>query len=72
MNTKRWLAGLVALTSLTAIGGSVHADPPSSNASRAEELILGLDLDEARKELASGDADDPNIALEKGRLALYE
>lgn len=72
MNTKSWLVGLVALTSLTAIGGSVHADPPSDHASRAEELILGLDLDEARKELAAGDPDDPNIALEKGRLALYE
>jgi len=67
---------LLALAFVTVIAGSVRADPGvarADHAARAAELTLGLDLDEARKEIAAaGDADDPAIALERGRLALYE
>jgi hypothetical protein len=39
----------------------------------AQALIAGLDLDEARRTLAaSGDVDEPHVALERARLAIYE
>jgi hypothetical protein len=41
-------------------------------AAHAQELIAGLDLDEARRVLSAADADDPAIVLERARLALYE
>ncbi len=39
---------------------------------RIQSLIAGLDLDEARRELMVADADDPNVALERARLAIYQ
>jgi hypothetical protein len=41
-------------------------------AARAQALIAGLDYDEARKELSDADGDDPAVALERARLAIYE
>jgi hypothetical protein len=35
-------------------------------------LIVGLDFDDARRELASADSEDPHVALERARLAIYE
>jgi hypothetical protein len=35
-------------------------------------LIAGLDYDDARKVLAAADADDPAVATERARLAIYE
>jgi len=58
-----WLAGSssadVALTSFR------HAE-------RAANAISALEFDEAKSELAQGDRDDPEIAVEEGRLAIYE
>jgi hypothetical protein len=68
------LAGLLALVSLSLRGEPVRAESPIAKlkAAHAEELTTGHDFDEARRVLASADADDPHVALEKGRLALYE
>jgi hypothetical protein len=44
----------------------------SDAAARAQALIAGLDYDEARKELSAADGDDPAVALERARLAIYE
>ena len=52
--------------------GGANAALPRDRAVRAHELIEGLDLDEARNELAQASADDPNAAIEKARLAIYE
>jgi hypothetical protein len=68
----RWIAGLL-------VAGASIVPPTSSdaqvigNAGRsAQALIAGLDFDEARAELAAGDAEDPGVALERARLAVYE
>lgn len=42
------------------------------HAMRASEMIYGLDLEDARKELDQTDLDDATAAVERGRLALYE
>ncbi len=41
-------------------------------AATARSLIVRLDLDEARRELAEADADDPRVALERARLGIYQ
>jgi len=38
----------------------------------AQALIAGLDYDEARGELADADQDDPQVCLERARLAIYQ
>ncbi|MCC6215259.1 MAG: hypothetical protein IT376_10340 [Polyangiaceae bacterium] len=38
---------------------------------RVRELVLELSVEEARAELGAGEASDPAVALERGRLALY-
>jgi hypothetical protein len=54
-------------------GGRAHAAVSDSvHAALARDLTIGLDFVEAHSELAAGSADDPTIALESGRLALYE
>ncbi len=55
----------------------VLAAPSRSFAQRdlarhTQALIAGLDYDEARRELAAADGDDPAVAVERARLALYE
>jgi hypothetical protein len=65
--------GLLFAVALVALA---LASPGSSRAqhdtaARAQALIAGLDYDEARRELAS-DADDPALAVERARLAIYE
>lgn len=42
------------------------------HALRAGELTIGLDLAAAHAELDATDADDASVAIERGRLALYE
>ena len=49
---------------------SLHAQVGAAR--RAQELIAGLDLDEARRVLASADGDDPLVLLERARLAIDE
>jgi hypothetical protein len=41
-------------------------------ADRAQQLIQALDLDDARRVLAGADGEDPRVALERARLAIYE
>jgi hypothetical protein len=55
-------------------GENVRATGPMSalHATRAMEMIYGLDLDGARKELDAADLDDKVAAVERGRLAIYE
>src|SRR5207302_1296854 len=36
------------------------------------QLTVGLDFDDARRELLMASADDPNVAIERGRLGIYE
>jgi hypothetical protein len=48
------------------------ADDSVARAERATESVIGLDFDDAHKELAGGDPSSPAIALAEGRLALYE
>jgi hypothetical protein len=38
----------------------------------AQSLIVGLDYDQARAVLAAADSEDPKVALERARLAIYE
>jgi hypothetical protein len=71
----RSLLGLAGLVVFAAVlrGGTAHAAAfDSAQAAIARELTLGLDFAEAHKELSAGSPDDPNIAIESGRLALYE
>ncbi len=51
---------------------SAGADDSVARAERATEKIIGLDFDDARRELDGGDVSSPAIALAQGRLALYE
>ncbi len=73
------LAGSFALA--TQFSTDARADAPPAlpampnlidHANVAEGYTLALDFDEARKELAAGDPNDPQILVERGRLALYE
>ena len=42
------------------------------NLARASDAITAMDFDEAHRELDGADANDPNVALQAARLALYE
>ncbi len=65
------VSGFVA--SSFGLGTRGSANPlTSARAARAAELTLGLDFEDARRELLGGDEGAPEIALEIGRLALYE
>ena len=44
----------------------------ADRARRAQAFIAGLDYEPARRLLAESDAEDPAVAVERGRLALYE
>jgi hypothetical protein len=65
------LAGLAVLAWLgTMAPGTSRAQADA--APRAQAFIAGLDYDEARKVLTEADGDDPAVALERARLAIYE
>jgi hypothetical protein len=49
---------------------SSRADSDAAHHARA--LIAELDYDEARRVLAAADGDDPGVAIERARLAIYE
>ena len=79
MRLRAFLLGAVALLG----AGAVRADAPGraapslassleSPADRARRHTMVNDFDDARRELALGSSDDPAIALERARLALYE
>jgi hypothetical protein len=62
---------------ISLLAGAVAVVPSVSRAQvdaaqRAQALIAGLDYDEARHVLGEADGDDPSVALERARLAIYE
>lgn len=65
-----WLAATVATLAATADADHVRAQ--DDVARRARVLVAGLDYEDARRELASADADDPRAAIERARLAIHE
>jgi hypothetical protein len=68
---KSHLALLLALP-LLAIGSPATSRADGDEGRRVQGLIAGLDYDEARKALATADGDDPAVAIERARLAVYE
>lgn len=69
--TRKLLLVLAFLPLLAVATPSVsHAQ--TDLARRAESLIAGLDYEPARQILAGADPDDPAIAVERARLAIYE
>ncbi len=65
-----WLCALaVACAALSRDAGAVV---PSLDAAKARALTIGLDLAAARAVLAKADASDPEVGLERARLALYD
>ncbi len=75
-NLRRALALLVLAASVLAVCGPTRAlagpDPGEPAANRANELIVALEYDKARAELAKADPNSPSVVLAKARLALYE
>lgn len=71
--TFRPVAAVAIVALCTLFASHSQAGPLSQfHAARARTFILGLDLDLAKKELQQGDANDPVIQRERGRLQLYE
>ena len=66
----RWIARLTCAGGLVLV--SPHSHAQEDVAGRAQPLIAGLDYDQARRELAAANPDDPSVALERARLAIYE
>jgi hypothetical protein len=62
--------GLVCVLAGAAVPARSAAWP--DDASRAQQLTIGLDFDEARRVLSEADGDDPAVLVERARLALYE
>ncbi len=70
---NRAIFSLMLCALCTLLPAHSAAGPLSAfHANRAQQFTLGLDLDQARKELLQGDESDPEIQRERGRLALYE
>jgi hypothetical protein len=73
---RRYLAILVVGASALAVCGPSRAiaqsDPGEGTAARANELIVAMEYDKARAELAKADPNSPSVILAKARLALYE
>ncbi len=67
---RSWIVAVVGLA--LALPGASRAGGTSAQATAARDFTIGLDFDDARRELAAGDPEDPDVLLEKGRLALYE
>jgi hypothetical protein len=65
----RWVGLALAAVGL-ALAGPSAARP--DEASAVDELIAGLDYDEARQLLTAADANDPVVLLLRARLAVYE
>ncbi|HEX8795848.1 MAG TPA: hypothetical protein VF765_33090 [Polyangiaceae bacterium] len=68
----RILLRLLALLPLLALVTPSVSHAQTDLARRVEGLIAGLDYEPARQILESADADDPAIAVERARLAIYE
>jgi hypothetical protein len=57
-------------TAFLAASGPTHAQNVA--ATHAQILIAGLDFDDARRVLADAESEDPVVALDRARLAIYE
>ncbi|MDP9000346.1 MAG: hypothetical protein M3O46_09565 [Myxococcota bacterium] len=66
----RWVKWLALAFAVLAAPSDLRAE--TDFAARLQELIAGLDYDEARGALATANLDDPQVALERARLAVYE
>ncbi len=66
----RWTAWFLLATAPFVSRSQSHAQ--HDVAKHALALIAGLDCDEARAELEAADPEDPGVALERARLAIYE
>jgi hypothetical protein len=63
-----WLAALAVTLAAAPLARSGDARA----ARDAQALTVGLDYEQARATLATADPEDPNVALERARLAIYE
>jgi hypothetical protein len=63
---------LAVLFTAAAFGAPRHSRAQADFAMLARGLIAGLDCDEARRVLMAADPEDPNVALERARLSIYE
>lgn len=70
MTRRAALVGLALAAG--ALGSPVPSGAATDAARTAQELILGLDYDEARSVLSEADPEDPRVLLERARLAIYE
>jgi len=67
------LAAVAVVLPLSLRGGArAEQRSPDAWALRAANATVALDFDLARSALAHGDPEDPAVALEQGRLAIYE
>lgn len=66
------LPALVAACAVLARDAGAGVAQSSIDAARARAATIGLDLDVARAVLAKADGTDPEIGLERARLALYD
>ena len=73
---RKSAAFLALSAALLAVCGPTRAiaqpDPGEVMAYRANELIVAMEYDKARAELAKADPNSPSVILAKARLALYE
>jgi hypothetical protein len=68
---NRWVVS-IALVALALAAAPAPSRAQNTAAMQAQSLIAGLDYDDARRELAAADGEDPEVALERARLAIYE
>lgn len=74
MKARQRIVSMLAIGAACALAPPrpTYAGPAARAAHAASDYITGLDFDDARRELADADPDDPTIVYEKARLALYE
>jgi hypothetical protein len=63
---------LIAILVAVVLAPAAPSRADASTARRAQALIAGLDYDQARAELSAADPQDPDVAVERARLAVYE
>lgn len=66
------LGGVAAIALVTGMDMRVTQAQLGPNIGRAAEAITEMDFDEAHRQLDGADVSDPEVALQAGRLALYE
>ncbi len=72
-HSNAWLVRLASLAlPLLALVTPASSRADGDAAHHARALIAGLEYDEARRILSAADGDDPGVAIERARLAIYE